>query len=92
MYGIVAAHFGVVQGEAVVVFGSDGQVFHAGVLRQLRPGLGVEAGGVELPGEAAVLFPRDFQFLHRPFRALADGQLPAVPLACQLQVGPPVDE
>ena len=40
-----------IHGETVVVLAGDDDILHAGVVGQLRPLLGIELRGIELPGE-----------------------------------------
>ena len=43
---VVGADFRVIHGEAVVMFGGDDEVFHAGGFGEIDPGFGVEVDGL----------------------------------------------
>ena len=74
--------------EAVVVFGGDDDVFHAGILGQAHPFLGVELHRVELAGELLVLGDGHLGFLEEPFAVVGV----AVPLAGGHGIDAPVNE
>ena len=81
---------GVEHGEAVVVFGGDDDVLHAGGFGEGDDVVRAEAGGVELGGEGFVVGDGDGGVVHDP---LADaGDLLAVPCAGGDGVEAPVDE
>ena len=82
--------FGVEHGEAVVMFGGDDDVLHAGGFGEGDDVVCVEAGGVELFGEGLVVGDGDGEVVHDP---LADvGGALSVPLAGGDGVEAPVDE
>jgi hypothetical protein len=73
VHDVVVGLFGVPEAEAVVVFGGEHHVFHAGGLGDGDPFIGVELGGVEAFVEVVVFLdgvcaPRD-QPISWPVRA-----------------------
>ena len=85
------AHLRVEHGEAVVVFGGDDKVAHAGLLREADPGIGVEVDGVKGAGDLTVIY-RDWDLGHSldMFAVAAVGF--ALPGAAERRVDAPVDE
>ena len=81
---------GVEHGEAVVVFGGDDDVLHAGGFCEGDDVVRGEAGGIELGGEGFVVGDGDGEVVHDPL-ADVSGAL-AVPLASGDGVEAPVDE
>ena len=77
---VVVADLGVEQGEAVVVFAGDDDIFHAGVFGDLDPLGGAELGRVAGFSELGVFLDGDLPGVHVPL-ALGD-----------LGVEAPVDE
>ncbi len=88
---------GVPEAEAVVVLGGEADVFHAGVLEDVEPGVGVAFGGVELVDKGLVLGAGDAAaplFLLVPgvdgVEAPVDEEAEALleePVACVAEVG-----
>ena len=76
--------------EAVVMLRGDHDVFHARVLRELHPRVGVELHRVELRRELLVLAHGDLRAVHDPL-AEAERAL-ALPFAGWNRVEAPVDE
>ena len=71
---------GVEHGEAVVVFGGDDDVLHAGGLGERDDVVGVEAGGIELAGEVPCSRRREWCasfMIHSPMRGSLAVPLPA---------------
>ena len=68
----------------------DHDVFHAGVLRQLHPVVGLELHGVELHYERLVLAHGNLRSVHDPF-AEAERSL-SLPFARRDRIEAPMDE
>ena len=83
-----SVRLGAEHAEAVVVLGGDDDVFHAGVLGQAHPLLGVELHRVELAGELLVLRDGHLGLLEEPFAVVGL----ALPLAGGHGIDAPVNE
>ena len=76
---VVFADLGVIHGEAVMMFGGDDHIFHAGGLGEGDPGFGVEMHGIELMGAFAIFGDGNVEALHDPFGFGVRGNLLALP-------------
>jgi hypothetical protein len=91
--GIVVGEFGVVQGEALVVLGGEHHILAAGLFGELGPGAGEAGLGLEFRhclrgvGVGVRAHP-----LLDPFEPAGVADHPAVPIAGQTRVEPPMDE
>ena len=86
---VVVARAGVPEQKAVAVFRGEHHVFHAGVLGDGHPAIGIELSGVELPVKTVVNGNRDWAVV----RALGVGIGPRPTDFRPLQADrPPVDE
>ena len=89
---VVVTDFGVIHGEAVVMFGGDDEILHASGFGEGDPRFGVEVDGVELMGAFAIFGDGDVEALHDPFGFGVRGDLLAFPFAGEGGVRAPVDE
>ena len=64
---VKVGEFGAVHAKAVMVFGGDDDVFHAGAFGDADPFAGIEVGGIELGGEFFVFGRRYFGLQLDPF-------------------------
>src|SRR6267142_1558156 len=89
-YDVEATDFRIVHGEAIVMFGSDDEILHPGILCDLHPLFGVKFDGVELPRQGFILRHGDLRSIHYPF-AETWNELP-FPLPRRNRIESPVNE
>ena len=92
VHDVVIADPRIIHGEAVMMFGRDDDVFHAGLLGQCHPLLGIEIGRVECGRDCPVFLHRDLELLHDPLRYIPLFYSISLPFAPEYGIGPPMNE
>ena len=67
MYAVIAGNVRAVERESFMMFAGEYEIFHAGVLRHLYDGIGIETGRIELPCKLFIFRERDAQIMQYPF-------------------------